>query len=149
MASPLSKCKKIGLIVVILIPLTVVIVFPFIFKYAAHVSDPGDSYPITKTLHIISNIQNTMDLMLTIEGYKNPVELKTIKEYARKTNDRVMERYIHNNQICDAWKNPILLFLEEPLKYKFISCGPNKRFDNGKEDDIVVIIDWDTDGIQI
>ena len=54
-----------------------------------------------------------------------------------------MEKYnIHSNQIFDAWVEPIKYIIEDPAgKYLLISSGPNKRFENGKGDDMVEYID--------
>jgi len=39
-------------------------------------------------------------------------------------------------RFTDLWSNPVRLVVDSPTVYRFISCGPNKRYENGGGDDI-------------
>jgi len=45
-------------------------------------------------------------------------------------------------QILDAWGTPIVLRFREPAHFTFVSYGPNRRDDEGVNDDIVRIFDY-------
>lgn len=45
-------------------------------------------------------------------------------------------------QILDAWGTPIVLRFRDPAHYTFVSYGPNRRDDEGVNDDIVRIFDY-------
>ncbi|MBN2512917.1 MAG: hypothetical protein JXB18_08275, partial [Sedimentisphaerales bacterium] len=47
-------------------------------------------------------------------------------------------------QILDGWGTPIVLRLREPAHYTFVSYGPNRRDDEGVNDDIVRIFDYNS-----
>ncbi len=87
-------------------------------------------------------------------------ELLTSQNLQSVTNSQIIEWLIYNkdtdlvkiddngHNILDAWDMPIQIYYEEPMTYKLVSYGPNRKNDNGEGDDIVEIYDLSEDEIK-
>lgn len=75
-----------------------------------------------------------------------PEDAKLLPDYLDKTipDGNVVELFFHRGWIdphtrllIDSWRNPITLTARSPHNYRFLSAGPNGKYESGEGDDIV------------
>jgi len=72
----------------------------------------------------------SMDKLLRILPDEDPNHCCSAEDYVIDGVD------VDGGQFTDLWSNPVRLVVDSPTMYRFISCGPNGRYEDGGGDDI-------------
>ena len=112
------------------------------FVFVNYMIYPSDAYylshAIVRTRATLLTIKNHL-IMMHLEGCPDPIDMGMLLEYAEKAGDSSISQKVVNGYICDEWKNPIQITYNN-MSYTFVSFGPNRKDDNGLEDDIVDVL---------
>lgn len=109
------------------------------YEYTQAVIGNGRRIKTNLTMGILSD---GIDKQIDIDE-KHTVTVQDLIAWVKKNSyEDVVSLDNTEGQILDAWGMPIVLRFREPAHYTFISHGPNRRDDEGVNDDIVWIFDY-------
>jgi len=104
-----------------------------------------------KTLSMFMSLSTEICIAVEQSGQKPPKEISAVIPYLREQfpwldkldNDKYLWKpglgiILNERGIpIDEWVNPVELVVLSKQRYRFISAGPNGKFEQGKSDDIV------------
>lgn len=109
------------------------------YEYTQAVISDGRRLKMNITISILSDgIAKQIDMDNT-----HTVTVQDLIAWVKKNSyEDVVSLDNAEEQILDVWGTPLVMRFREPAHYTFISYGPNRRDDEGDNDDIVRIFDY-------
>jgi len=95
------------------------------------------------TINWLEELALSIKYIVHYENEKLPKDMKSLSEYVRKhMEDLGRDEYFDPNDgvIIDMWGTPVTLVVTND-EYTFISSGYNRKYENGKGDDLAVTFD--------
>jgi hypothetical protein len=136
------KSEKFIYIIIIVIAMAI---FIFQFLQQRQVRD-GEGARIPKTYNEFIQISKVIELTAYDNQYKQvPKQMDSLLSWLESFSLDWKEAVVSRNKrwfdpnsgaLVDAWGEPIELEVKLEKEYVFIGSGPNKKFENGKGDDI-------------
>jgi len=103
---------------------------------------------IASTVSKFNALSIIIEYAFALSGQKPPKEISSIIAYLRNhcpwLYKIVLEKQLWDQElqaVMDAWGNPAELVVLSPHQYRFISAGPNGKFEQGKGDDVIYDFD--------
>lgn len=98
-----------------------------------------EAWTINRLRHLALGIQQVVHN----KNEQPPKDMKSLSEYVRRHMEYLdRDGYFDPNDgvIIDMWGTPVTLIVTK-AEYTFISSGYNRKYENGKGDDLVVTFD--------
>lgn len=95
------------------------------------------------TINRLRRLALHIQYIVHYENEKPPREMKSLTEYVRKHKEYLdHDEYFEPNDgvIIDMWGTPVKLVVTND-EYTFVSSGYNRKYENGKGDDLAVTFD--------
>jgi len=95
------------------------------------------------TIHRLEELALIIQYIVHYENEELPKDMKSLSEYVKKHKEyHERDEYFDPNDgvIIDMWGTPVTLVVTKD-EYTFISSGYNRKYENGKGDDLAVTFD--------